>query len=89
MAFSFEKTAESARKQAVDYLNLYTSQSLTTPESQLTKELMCIQKEDPNIWHSLGNVADLRTRQILGEPVETELTRWEKLTAFLSGISVK
>ncbi|WGM13596.1 hypothetical protein QE197_24415 (plasmid) [Arsenophonus nasoniae] len=89
MAFSFEKTAESARKQAVNYLNLYTSQALTAPESQLTEDLMYIQKEDPNIWLSLSNVADLRTRQILGEPVKNELSNWEKLTAFLSGISVK
>lgn len=85
MAFSFEKASESARKQAVSYLNLYTSKALTSPEDQLTDELMNIQACDSNVWISLVNAAEIRTQLTFGEPIKAKLSCWEKFMAFLSG----
>ncbi|NGE23513.1 hypothetical protein G5637_33275, partial [Klebsiella pneumoniae] len=85
MALSFEKASESARKQAISYLNLYTSKAQTSPEDQLTDELMCIQAGDSNVWISLVSAAEIRTRLTFDEPIETTLSFWEKFMAFLSG----
>ncbi|CAM8443094.1 hypothetical protein [Morganella morganii] len=85
MAFSFEKASESARKQAMSYLNLYTSKVLTIPEDQLIEKLMSIQASDSNVWISLVSAAEIRTRLTFDEPIETTLSFWEKFMAFLSG----
>lgn len=85
MAFSFEKASESARKQAINYLNLYTSKALTLPEKQLTEELMNTQVSDSNVWISIVNAAEIRTRLTFGEPIEVKLSFWEKFMSFISG----
>ncbi|HHR6380618.1 TPA: hypothetical protein ACS772_000293 [Providencia alcalifaciens] len=82
MAFSFEKASESARKQAINYLNLYMSKA---PDEQLTKELISTQVSDSNVWISLVNAAEIRTQLTFGEPIEVKLSSWEKFMAFISG----
>lgn len=85
MAFTFETTSESARKQAMLYLNLMTSQALTMPLDDLASEIKSIQKNDLSVWHSLVNPSELRTRITLGEPSDIRLSKWEKFLAFLAG----
>ncbi|CAG9424526.1 hypothetical protein NVI2019_NGLDDFDA_02392 [Providencia alcalifaciens] len=82
MAFSFEKASESARKQAINYLNLYMSKA---PDEQLTEELISTQVSDSNVWISLVNAAEIRTQLTFGEPIEVKLSSWEKFMAFISG----
>ncbi|MCT8350090.1 hypothetical protein LGZ99_23570 [Photorhabdus temperata] len=84
MAFSFEKTAESARKQSIRYLNLYTIHALTAPEQELANYVSDMQNDDHIVWSPLVNPADIITRKHLGEPVDIKLTRWERFMSCIA-----
>ncbi|WP_350305566.1 hypothetical protein [Photorhabdus viridis] len=84
MAFSFEKTAESARKQSIRYLNLFTTQTFITSDQELSNQVSNIQNDDLSVWGSLSHPVDIITRKHLGEPVDIKLTRWEKFMSCIA-----
>jgi hypothetical protein len=84
MAFSFEKTAELAKKQSIRYLNLFTTQAFIASDQELSNQVSNIQNDDLSIWGSLSQPVDMITRKHLGETVDIKLTYWERLMSCIS-----
>ena len=83
MAYNYEATSESARKQASRYINLYTRNKKFDDDS-LTDELTLIQKDDPNPWSGLMNPANLQTNYHLTLDDSLKLGKWEKFLLFFA-----
>ncbi|WP_448512342.1 hypothetical protein [Photorhabdus laumondii] len=83
--FSFEVISERANKQAARYLMLYNTSHLIISDEELLNRLVDIQDDDNRPWTSLVYPAMLQASQVLGRPTDIQLTRYEKLMAFLAG----